>query len=259
MCNPRRLEVNLTRQIEEEWRSTVEEDATVHLDVHERLERVIPLAERLGPSARLGLAAALGEGFRGWDPVAGEAGRFTNQLGPLRLSLDTGSAELVVAVERQTAVSGTARAEAGYSASIRDTIEVHEEGTAYEDGWGGRTVGAVQEELDEKARARMESERRRVVDEQTREAREDAERRAGSEARQRAEKEAEALREEERKLLREELEALFQQSRPVLHEEVAALVGETLRRSVLHLVRVNGGELRHCEETDDEIVIEAVL
>ncbi len=86
MCNPRRLEVNLTRQIEEECQATVEEDATAHVDVHERLERRIALADRLGPSARLGLAAALAEGFRGWSRVDGEEGHFTNQ--PLLGSID---------------------------------------------------------------------------------------------------------------------------------------------------------------------------
>ncbi len=259
MCNPRRLEVNLTQQIEEEWQATVEEDATARVDVQERLERRIPLADRLGPSARAGLSAALAEGFRGWRSVEGEEGRFTHELGPLQLNLDTGSGELVISAERQSVVSGTARAEAGYSAQIRETVEVRETGTAYQDGWDGRTVETVQQELDEKAEARMERERRRVIDEQSREAREAAERRAAAEAQAHAEDDAEALGEEERKLLRQELEALFQQSRSVLHEEVAALVGETLRRSVLHLVRVNGGELRQCEETDDAIVIEAVL
>ena len=121
MCNPRRLEVNLTQQIEEEWQATAEQSATANVDVHERLERVISLADRLGPSARVGLATALAEGFRGWQAVEGEEGRYTHELGPLRLSLDTGSAELVVSVERQTSVSGTAMAEAAYSASIRGT------------------------------------------------------------------------------------------------------------------------------------------
>ncbi len=258
MCNPRRLEVNLTQQIEEEWQATVEEDATARVDVQERLERRIPLADRLGPSARVGLAAALAEGFRGWRAVEGEEGRFTHELGPLRLSLDTGSAELVVSAERQSAVSGTASAEAGYSAQIRETVEVREAGTVYDDTPEDAVV-AAQQKLDEKAEVRMESERRRVIDEQSREAREDAERRAAAEAQKRAADEAEALGEEERQLLHKELEALFQQSRSVLHEEVAALVGETLRRSVLHLVRVNGGELRQCQETDDAIFIEAVL
>ncbi len=259
MCNPRRLEVNLTQQIEEELQATAAASATANVDVHERLERVISLADRLGPSARVGLTAALAEGFRDWQAVDGEDGRFTRELGPLRLSLDTGSAELVVAVERRTSVSGAASADASYSAQIRETVEVRETGTAYEDGWGGRTVEAVQQELEGKAASRVDSERRRVIDEQSREAREDAERRAADKAQERADDEAEALGEEERALLREELETLFQQSRSVLHEEVAALVGETLRRSVLHLVRVNGGELRRCEETDDAIVIEAVL
>jgi len=257
MCNPRRLIVNLTQLIEEEWRATAEETATARVDVHERLERVIPLGERLGPSARLGLSAALAEGFRGWHRV--EEGRFTNEIGPLRLHLDTGTAELTVAVESQSSVSGTARAEAGYSATIHETIEVEETGIAYDDGYRGLTEEAVQKKLDEKAQARMASERQRVIDERSRSAREDAQRQAAADAQRHAEEQAQALGEEERKLLRKELEALFQQSRSVLHEEVAALVGETLRRSVLHLVRVNGGELRRCEETDDAIVIEAVL
>lgn len=259
MCNPRRLIVNLTQQIEEEWRATTAQTATARVDVHERLERVIPLASRLGPSSRVGLAAALAEGFRGWSRVEGEPGRFANQLGPLRLSFDTATAELVVSIERRSAVSGTASAEASYEATIRGTTEVEETGLAYEDGWRGRTVEKVQQEIEEKAQARMTSERQRLIEEQTREAREDAERRAATEAEQRAHEEAQALGEEERELLRQELDALFRESQPVLREEVAALVGETLRRSVLHLVRVNGGELRRCEETDDAIVIEAVL
>lgn len=259
MCNPRRLVVNLTQEIEEEWQATVAETATARIDVHERLERVIRLGERLGPSARLGLSAALTEGFRGWRRAEGEDGCFVNEIGPLRLRLDTDTAELTVAVERQSSVSGTARAEAGYSASVRGTIEVEESGIAYEDGYRGLTVEAVQSKLDEQAQARAASERQRMIEEQSNSAREGARHQAEADARRQAEEQAQALGEEERKLLRQELEALFQESRSVLHAEVAALVGETLRRSVLHLVRVNGGELRQCEETDDAIVIEAVL
>lgn len=259
MCNPRRLVVNLTQQIEEECQATVTETATARLDVQERLERVIPLGERLGPSARLGLSAALNEGFRGWRRAEGEAERFTHELGPLRLSLDTDSAELVVAIERQSAVSGTARDEDEFRVSIRGTVEAEESGMAYDDGYRGLTPDVVQERLETNAQTRITNERQRLIDEQSREARENARSRAASKAQVRAEERAEALSEDERRLLRQELEALFQESRSVLHEEVAALVGETLRRSVLHLVRVNGGELRRCDETDDAIVIEAVL
>ncbi len=259
MCNPRRLEVRLTQEIEEEWRATAQEEATARVEVSERLERVISLADRLGPSARLGLSAALAEGFRGWRAVDGEDGRFEIDVGRLHLSLDTESARLTVTLEREGSVMATASAEAEYSATVHGTVEARENGTAYEDGYGGRDVETVDRELREKAQAGIERERERVIDEQTREAREEAERRAADEARQRAETEAAARGEKERTRLAEELEELLRESLPVLHEEVAALVGETLRRSVLHLVRVNGGELRRCEETDDAIVIEAIL
>lgn len=259
MCNPRRLVVNLTQQIEEEWQATVEETATARVDVHERLERVIPLAGRLGPSARLGLSAALAEGFRGWRRVGEEEGCFTTEIGPLQLHLDTGSAELRVTADRQTSVSGTARAEADYRASIRETIAVEEGGIAYDDGWRGLTPEAVHQSLEEKAQARVSREREAAIERQSRPARDEARHQARATAQARAGEEAQALGAEERDLLRQELDALFQQSQSVLREEVAALVGETLRRSVLHLVRVNGGELRRCEETDDAIVIEAVL
>src|SRR6185295_5696027 len=121
MCNPRRLVINLTQLIEEEWQATAAETATARVDVHERLERVIPLGERLGPSARLGLSAALAEGFHGWRRVEGEDGGFVNEIGLLRLRLDTNTAELTVTVERQSSVSGTASAEAGYSVPICET------------------------------------------------------------------------------------------------------------------------------------------
>jgi len=259
MCNPRRLVVNLTHEIDEEWRATAEETATARVDVRERLERVIPLGARLGPSSRLALSAALAEGFHGWRRVEGEAGRFTHEIGPLQLSLDTGTAELSVAVERQSSVSGTARAAVDYSVPIHETIAVEESGISYDDGYRGLTQEAVQQRLDEQAQARVASEVRRVIDERSRPEREAAERQATAEAQQRAAQEAATLGEEERGLLLRELEGLFLQSRSLLHDEVAALIGETLRRSVLHLVLVNGGELRRCEETDDAIVIEAVL
>ncbi len=99
----------------------------------------------------------------------------------------------------QSSVSGTPSAEADYRATVSDTVEVREAGSAYEDGWGGRTVEAVQQELDEKARARLESERRRVIEEQTREARAEAECRAAAEAQQAAEEMAQARLESERR------------------------------------------------------------
>ncbi len=259
MCNPRRLEVRLTQEIEEEWRATAQEEATARVEVSERLERVISLADRLGPSARLGLSAALAEGFRGWRAVDGEDGRFEIDVGRLHLSLNTGSAQLTVTLERESSVSATADAVIDYSAPVQGIVEVRETDIAYTDGWRGRDEETVQSQLEEKAQTELEREQQRLIEEQTREAREDAERRAAAEARRRAETEAAARGEEERTQLAEELEELLRESLPVLHEEVAALVGETLRRSVLHLVRVNGGELRRCEETEDAIVIEAIL
>ena len=259
MCNPRRLEVRLTQEIEEEWRATVRESATTHVDVQQRLERVISLADRLGPSARLGLAEALNEGFRGWQPVAEQEGCFENELGPLQLHLDTGAAELTVVAERESVVTGTGDAEQEYHANVRDTVEVHESDTAYDDGWDGRDEETVQRRLDERAQASLERKREEAIESQTAEAREDARRRATDEARRLAEQHAQAHGEEEQQRLMEELEELLRQSSPLLHEEISALVGETLRRSVLHLVRVNGGELRRCEETEESIVIEAVL
>lgn len=265
MCNPRRLEVNLVEEIEEEWQATAEQSATARVEVSERLERVISLLPpggalaRLGPSAILNLGEALAAGFRGWQPVPGQAGIFTRDLGALRLTFDTATASLLITAERRSAVAGRGEAAEDYRATISRRLEIQEGGTVYDDGYSGLTEEAVRPGLERKAQARLEEEKARAIEEETREAREEAHRRAAEKAKQLAELEAQSLGEEERRLLKQELDELFRQSSALLREELAALLGETLRRSVLHLVRVNGGELRRCEENENEIVIEAVL
>lgn len=274
MCNPRRLEVNLVEDIEEEWQATAEQSATARCEVNERLERVIPLGPPrtndpegtpgarqalFGPAALEGLAEALAAGFRGWQAVPGQEGIFQRDLGELRLTFDSAAAHLLITAERSSSVSGQARASEDYRATIRRRLEIQEAGIAYDDGYQGLTEESVQQKLEKKAQDRLAQEKKQAIEEDTRQARDDAQSRAAAKARLLAEAEAQQLGEEERQLLRQELAELFARSTPLLREELGALLGETLRRSVLRLVRVNGGELRRCEETENEIFIDAAF
>ena len=275
MCNPRRLEVHLVEEIEQEWQATVHQSASSRLEVNERLERVISLAPRpatdgesgetaaarqlLGPAALAGLGEALAAGFRGWQGVPGQEGIFTRELGDLRLTFDTATADLLITAQRRSTVAGHAEASEDYRATIRRRLEIQEQGSYYDDGYGGLTEERVRPGVEKKAQQKLAEEKARAIEEGTQEARAAATERAAEAARRRAEAEAQNLGEKERQLLRQELDQLFSESLALLREEIAALTGETLRRSVLRLVRVNGGELRHCEETEDEIFIEAVL
>lgn len=262
MCNPRRLEVSLVENIEEEWRATVEEEAVASREVTERIERVIelggtgPLA-RLGPPALEGMREALVAGFRDWRPTPERDGIFVSELGSLRLELDTGSARLTISAERRDTVTARSIASEEYQAHIEGRIEAQSTGDVHDDGWRGLTEERVRPEVERQVQTQMEKERQRLREEGSREARDAAASRAAAEARRRADELTVGLAETQQRQLRDALATLFEKSAVLIREEIAALLGETLRRGILRMVRVNGGVLCQYEETADEIHIEA--
>jgi hypothetical protein len=253
MCNPRRIEVPLTRQVEQGWSVTLEEQATAHAEAAERIEQVVPLG--LGATAQAMLRQALDEGFRGF---VREGAVYVRERGPLRLVYNPEGAVLTITAERRRLVAATATARVEASGTARGQVEVVGQGMTYDDAPDEHTA-RVEAHARRDAEAQAERATHALVDAQSREARDAAGAAARSKARAEAEGQAATQAEAARGDLAAELRALFDASRPALREEIGALVAETMKRSVLQLVRANGGRIQENREDDDEIVIKAVL
>ncbi|MCP4663352.1 MAG: hypothetical protein GY856_48790 [bacterium] len=257
MCNPRRIEITLCEDINETWRDEIEDQVTVHRQVEAAIERTIPLRDRLGQAARAELEDIFRQGFRGW--MLADNGQFTLPLGMITLGWDPESGELAVRAEMAEVVEATARGTAVAEAQVRAAVTAAGEGKYYDDGWGGHTQEKAEGEAQENAEEGLRDAKAEAIEEQTREAREAAQAEAADAASRQASAEAASKAAEREAQLRRELMNVLDQAGDLVRAEVAALVGEVMRRGVLRVVRVNGGRLLAQHEDETSIMIEAEI
>lgn len=257
MCNPRRIEVTLSSEIEEAWSAPIEVEATAHAEVVERVERTMDLRRRLGPTAQAALREALEAGFRGW--VRQGNAQFVLDRGPVTLTYDAKSGLLGVQVEARALVEAQAVGRTEVHEVVRGTLEVKGVARGYDDD-APEVQAQRQQQAQEDAQRKHEAEKAAFVEEQTRDAVAKGTERATAEAKRQAQVQAEEKAKAARSAVRAEAQAMIQKAAaPLVHEEVSALTGEVMRRSVRRLVEANDGYIQEEREDDHEIVIEAIL
>ena len=161
MCNPRRIRVTATRQLNEAWQREVsrtielQEQVTGEARVHQ------PLDSTLGTPALRALESALAANDSGWREV--ETGyRYDVEGGYVIYLVDEQALEIVATLEDQ--VQTSAQEIRKLDGLIHTEVSAEGEGRYYDDGWGGRTKEvaeqeaqtAAQQELDDIARAQIE-------------------------------------------------------------------------------------------------------
>lgn len=160
MCNPRRVRVTATEQINEAWerevRRAVQMSGTVSAEA--RLRQ--PLDASIGEPALRALEYVMAETDSGWTEVEGGFRHNVNG-GYVLYHPDDYSLEIVAHSADVVSVEVTA------AQTIQGEVsqEVSQEGEDYyyEDEWGGRTRQVGLANAEEKARQAIEEERKRLV------------------------------------------------------------------------------------------------
>ena len=262
MCNPRRVMIHLERCIEEAWRQTVEQAATVTGEVAElaRLSARVPLDEEMGDAALSMLERVLRgefEGFDAWE--RDDAGRYRRALDEVTMIYDPASHQLSLEAQLTDSVTAEARAAAEASGITIGQVAVEAMGHYYDDGWGGSTREQALEAAQFDAERRLREAVERLGREQHQSELEEARERAGAEARRLAEEELARRREALRAALREQLQVIIARAQERVYHVMNRAVGEAYRRTLIQLVLDNGGRILADEQTGSVINLELEL
>lgn len=262
MCNPRRVMIHLDRCIEEAWRQTVEQAATVTGEVAElaRLGAQVPLDEEMGDAALLMLERVLRgefEGFDAWE--RDDSGRYRRDLGEVMMTYDPATHQLGIEAQLTESVTAEARAAAEASGITIGQVAVEAMGHYYDDGWGGSTrqhaLEAAQRDAEQRMREAIES----LGREQHRAELEEARQRASAEAERLALEELARRQEALRAALREQLQVIMARAQQRVYHVMNRAVGEAYRRTLIQLVLDNGGRILADEQTGSVINLELEL
>jgi hypothetical protein len=254
--------IHLNRCIEQAWRRTIEETASVSGGVAEvaRVNARIALDEEMGDAALAMLERVLAgefEGFEPWD--RDEQGRYLCRLGEVTMIYNPASQQLTVEAQLSEVVTAEARGAAEAGGFTVGEVAVEAMQSYYDDGWGGRTKEGAQAEAQKEAEKKLEKAIEALHLQQHENELLDAGRRAQAEARAKAEAELAQRQDETRKALRGRLQSIVAEAQERVAHVMNRAVGEAYRQTLRELVLANGGQILTDEQTGSVINMELEL
>jgi hypothetical protein len=259
MCNPRRVQVTATRQLNQAWEREVERVAEVAATLTGTARIRQPLDATLGGSALLALQNALAQGFPGWTEQPDGSFHSAVDGGYVAYHPDDHTLEIVATLTEELRVQGSARER--LSGTVSDTVEVQSEGQYYDDGWANRTRERALDEarrgaetaLDRAVQSRLEVAATSAEQQQT----EHLQQRAQQVAQQHWETQAAARRSELAQQAAAELTRVGIRARHAFHQ----LLAHAYREALLSLARRRGvsPDTIIRRENDDYLEIEFML
>jgi hypothetical protein len=254
--------IHLGRCIEEAWRQTVEQAASVTGEVAElaRISAQVPLDEEMGDAALLMLERVLAgefESFEAWE--RDDAGRFHRDLGEVTIAYDPASHQLSIEAQLTDSVTAEARGVAEASGITIGQVAVEAMAQYYDDGWGGHSRQRALEAAERDAERRLREAVERLGQEQHSAELAEARERAGEQARMLAEEELARRQEPLRAALREQLQVIIARAQERVYHVMNRAVGEAYRRTLIQLVLDNGGRILADEQTGSIINLELEL
>jgi len=262
MCNPRRVMIHLARAIEEAWRTTVQQAATAtgQVDQLARINVDIPLDAEMGDAALEMLERILQGEFEEFEPWERDAqGDYRRDLGEVVLVYQPGSRQLTVEAQLTELISAEAQAAAEAGGFTVGEVAVEAVGRYYEDGWGGRTKERAEQEAQAEAEHKLAEATEALHRQEHAPEIEVAEAEARVEAEQLAAEQLELRRVEVRDALRERLQTIVADAQDRVHHTMNRLVGEAYRRTLIEMVRQNGGRVLSDERSGSVINLELEL
>jgi hypothetical protein len=256
MCNPRRIRVTATRQIEEAWQREVSRSVQLQERVVGEARIRQPLETTIGRPALRSLESLLAANDSGWVEVE-EGYRHEVEGGYVTYLIDEQALEIVATLEDiiQAAGEDTLIVEG----TVQSEISAEGEGRYYDDNWGGHTMEVgrrvaqtqAEIELDAIARAQVEqaaSEAERLVE---------AEVEAG--ARSQAEADLRRIASEREADLsaqaRQRLDTVGTRCRQVFNRALA----QAYRDAILAYAKRHGAENIQYSDNDNTVEIEFTL
>jgi hypothetical protein len=253
MCNPRRVTITATRELDEAWRHEVARTVQLAAEVAGEARVREPLAETLGAPALAALEMALAEGDPEWREVDG---RYRHEVegGGAVYDPEEQTLEIVAARTDRVEARGTATAE--LHGTVQATVAAEGASGYYEDGWRGYTRERAEEDAERVARGRLDEAARREVEAAREAAAAQAApgiaARAEERAREELERSAEATRTELRRQAAAHLEAVGLRCRQAFHR----LLARAYRDALLAYARRQGAEVLTSHDDDGILEIE---
>ncbi|MEU8633205.1 hypothetical protein AB0C38_13615 [Amycolatopsis sp. NPDC048633] len=252
MCNPRRVRVRATRDLQRTWADEVRRQVTRRGTVAGEARIREPLAADIGAPTLAALATVL-ERSDDWD---WDGERFTHPLDGGLITLDPVTRELEIVARLTDEVAVTGEARQAISGTVEERIDVVGEGVWYDDGYGGWTARTAREEAQQDAERALAREADALV----------ARRRAEAEAREAGRLDAAASADADRAMAeataarRRELEAaavarldlVGVQGRNLFH----AVLAEAYRDAIVAYARSHGAGDVLCTDHDGVLEIQ---
>ncbi|MGK7877961.1 MAG: molecular chaperone DnaJ [Xenococcaceae cyanobacterium] len=256
MCNPRRIRVTATRQLDRAWQREVSRTVQLHEQVIGEARVRQPLDSTLGVPALRALESALAADESGWTEVE-EGYRYEVEGGYVTYLIDDQVLEIVAVLEDEVHSSGKETRQ--LEGVVRTEISAEGEGKYYDDGWGGRTREVAEKEAQTAAQRELDEVAGSQIEQATREAEAQASEEIESAARAQAEDQLQQIAAERRAVLseqaRQHLDTVGLRCRQAFHRVLA----QAYRDAILAYARRNGAENIQCSEEENIVEIEFSL
>jgi flagellar biosynthesis/type III secretory pathway protein FliH len=251
--------INLTRTIEQSWRTLIEQTARVEGQVQElaRISADIPLDAEMGDLALQMLERVLRGEFAGYDAwECDNEGNYRRDLGDVVLVYQPGSHQLLIEARLTELISAEARGTAEANGFTVGEVAVEAVGHYYSDGWGGRTEARARTEAETQAEQKLAE----AIEELHRQQHAAELQAAAAQARAQAEQEAAialgGAREAMRAAMRKRLQVLLANAEDRIYHTMNRLVAEAYRQSLIQVVHENGGRVLTDERTGSVMNLE---
>ncbi len=253
MCNPRRVKVTATREVQESWQRVVERQVELSEEVAGEARVSQNLGGTLGDSVLIALRRALTRGAEGWEPVDGG---YCHEVegGYVVYRPETQNLE-IVAVD-QTTVQADVTSRRVVEGETRAVHSTEAESTWYDDHWGGRTEEVAQNEADALAQRRLDNKVRQSVEADQAAAEREVEDEARITAQEQLTQSAEAERARLAQQARDNLENVGVRCNLAFNR----LLANAMRDALAAYARLHGGTVVRCsDEQQGELVMDIEL
>ena len=256
MCNPRRIRVTASRQLEQAWQREVSRTVQLQEQVTGEARIRQPLDSTLGAPALRALESALAAEESGWIEVE-QGYRYQVEGGYVTYLIDEQALEIVAVLADE--VESSAQATTRLEGVVRREISVEGEGQYYDDGWAGRTREVGEKEAQRAAQQRLEREASSQVEQVAQEAEAEVLEAIESAARTQAEEQLQQKAAQRRALLseqaRQHLDTVGLRCRQAFHQVLA----QAYRDAILAYARRKGADNIQYSEEGNIVEIEFSL
>ena len=246
MCNPRKVMIHVAQSIEEAWRKTIVECATVEDEIKQiaSISANIELDREMGEAALEMLERVLAGDFPDHEAWSrNEDGNFIKALEDITLCYQPRTRQLTMTAHLNRMVTTEAETASEVCGVTSGEIAFEAIGHYYEDGWKERTEERALKEAQQQVEIRLARALNKLHEEQQQEQtvskREDLQQAAQAQALLTLEEN----KKEVRTALRQQLQSELANRRQEAFYTINRAVGEAYRQTLCKLVLDNGGRI----------------